>query len=64
MYGYLVNLNIKSQHFPYDSNLVNPELRKCNIESECIGNGCQYNYWKAKVFTKAMITYGYPNKRR
>ena len=62
MYGYLVNLNIKIQNFPHNPNPI-PELRKCTIEVECIKNGYQYNYWKAKVFTKAMIRYGYPNKR-
>ena len=64
MYGYPVNLNIKSQHFPWDPNLVNLELRKCNIVTDCINNGYQYSYWKAKVFTKAMIGYGCPNGRR
>ena len=62
MYGYLVNLDIKSQHFPCNPNPINPETRKLKVRKECISNGCQYGYWKAKVSTKAMISYGYQSK--
>ena len=63
MYGYHVNLNIKSQHFPRNRNSYNAELREHDIKERCINDGYQCNYWKAKVFTKATIRYGYPNKR-
>ena len=61
-YGYHGNLNIESQHVPLHQNLNNAELREHIIKKRRINDGCQYQYWKAKVFTKATIKYGYPSK--
>ena len=64
MYGYHVNLTIKSQHLLRNRNPDSAKLRKHNVKERRINDACQYQYWKAKVFTKATIKYGYPSKRR
>ena len=64
MYGYPVNLTINNQHSPHNQNPDGFELRRHNIEERRINDGCQYQYWNAKVFTKEMTKYGYPSKRR
>ena len=64
MYGYHVNLTIRSQHFPRNQTPDNAKLRECNVKQRHINDGCQYQYWIAKVFNKEMIKYGYPSKRK
>ena len=61
MYGSQNNLIIKSQHLPRNLNPDSARLRENNTQGERINDGYQYQYWKAKVFTKAMTKYGYPN---
>ena len=64
MYGYHDNLAIRSQYPPRNLKPDSARLREHDAKEGRINDGCQYHYWRAKVFTKATIEYGYPSERR
>ena len=64
MSGYHGNLVIRSQHLPRNRSPDSARRREHSAKEEPINDGYQYHYWRAKVFTKATIKYGYPSERR